>query len=357
MSYLAAAPHMGCMETLEAVRALVTVETVTSITAIENADFIAVAKVRGWNLVVKKDEVKVGDAVVYFEIDSHLPLADPRFAFLEPRGAKTYNGVNGHVLKSARMRGVYSQGLAIPARLFPELNELTSGEDLGTVLGVTKYEEEIPEEMAGLASGSFPTRFAPKTGAERVQNLTDVFADLRATYDWVATEKVDGTSTTYINDGGVLRVAGRGWEYAVPASPAEATTPWKIAAEYDILNRLPIGYTVQGELYGAGILGKNTLKEPGKKFLAFNVLRDGVFVPRSEWPAAIEEIGTPVLDLELPATVEEALAQVEGMKSVLNPAVMAEGIVWHNTAGARIPELQGRTGMKAINNKWLVKHS
>jgi RNA ligase (TIGR02306 family) len=345
------------METLEAVRALATVETVTSLAEIENADFIAVAKVRGWNLVVKKDEVALGDAVVYFEIDSHLPLSDPRFAFLAPRGSKIVNGVDGHVLTTARMRGVYSQGLAMPATLFPELETLADGEDLATVLGVTKYEKPIPAEIAGKVSGEFPTRFAPKTGAERVQNLTDVFTELRAAYDWIATEKVDGESTTFINDGGTLRVAGREWEFAAPASPAEATAPWKIAAEYDILNRLPLGYTVQGELYGAGVLAKNTLKEAGKKFLIFNVLRDGVFVPRSAWPAAIEEIGTPVLDLELPATVEEALAQVEGMKSVLNPDVMAEGIVWHNTVGARIPELQGRTGMKAINNKWLVKHS
>ncbi|HEX9225850.1 MAG TPA: RNA ligase family protein [Arthrobacter sp.] len=345
------------METLEAVRSLVTVETVTSTTEIENADFIAVAKVRGWNLVVKRDEVFAGDKVVYFEIDSHLPLADPRFAFLEPRGAKTFNGVYGHVLKSARMRGVYSQGLAMPAALFPELETLADGEDLGTVLGVAKYEKPIPAEIAGKVSGDFPTQFAPRTGAERVQNLTDVFADLRESYDWFATEKIDGESTTFVNDGGTLRVAGREWEFSAPASPAEATVPWKIAAEYNILDRLPEGFTVQGELYGAGVLAKNTLKESGKKFLAFNVLRDGIFVPRSEWPAAIEEIGTPVLDLELPATVEEALEQVEGMKSVLNPAVMAEGIVWHNTAGARVPELQGRTGMKAINNRWLVKHS
>lgn len=345
------------METLEAVRALVTVETVTSITEIENADFIAIAKVRGWNLVVKKDEVKAGDKVVYFEIDSHLPLSDPRLAFLAPRGSKIVDGVEGHVLKSARMRGVYSQGLAMPANLFPELETLTDGEDLGTVLGVTKYEKPIPAEISGKVSGEFPTQFAPRTGAERVQNLTDVFSELRADYEWLATEKIDGESTTFVNDGGVLRVAGREWEFSAPASPAEATVPWKIAAEYDILDRLPAGYTVQGELYGAGVLAKNTLKEAGKKFLAFNVLRDGVFVPRSEWPAAIEEIGTPVLDLELPATVEEALEQVEGMKSVLNPAVMAEGIVWHNTAGVRVPELQGRTGMKAINNKWLVKHS
>ncbi|MBG0738741.1 hypothetical protein IV500_04820 [Paeniglutamicibacter antarcticus] len=245
----------------------------------------------------------------------------------------------------------------MPATLFPELETLAEGDDLATVLGVTKYEKQIPDEIAGTVSGEFPTRFAPRTGAERVQNLTGVFAQLRTDYDWIATEKVDGESTTFINDGGTLRVAGREWEFSTPASPAEATAPWKVAAEYNILDRLPAGYTVQGELYGAGVLAKNTLKEAGKKFLAFNVLRDGVFVPRSEWPAAIEEIGTPVLDLELPATVDEAVAQVEGMKSVLNPDVMAEGIVWHNTAGARIPELQGRTGMKAINNKWLVKHS
>lgn len=351
--------HMVPMETLTRAesRQLVTLETVTEMRPIENADFIAAAKVRGWNLVVKKDEVSVGDKVLYFEIDSLLPLADPRFAFLEPRGAKTFNGVYGHVLKSARMRGVYSQGLVLPAALFPELDSLADGDDIGTVLGVLKYEKPIPAEIAGESCGAFPTQFAPKTGAARVQNLTDVFAGLRSNYAWQATEKVDGTSMTYVNDGGVLRVAGREWEFSAPASAAEATVPWKIAAEYNILGRLPQGYTVQGELYGQGVLAKNTLKEPGKKFLAFNVLRDGVFVPRSEWPAALEEIGTPLLDLELPETVEEALAQVEGMRSVLNPAVMAEGIVWHNTAGARIPELDGRTGMKAINNKWLVKNS
>ena len=76
------------------------------------------------------------------------------------------------------MRGTYSQGLAIPASLFPELDTLADGEDLATVLGVTKYEKPIPAEISGKVSGEFPTQFAPRTGAERVQNLTDVFADL-----------------------------------------------------------------------------------------------------------------------------------------------------------------------------------
>jgi hypothetical protein len=70
---------------LEAVRQLVTVETVTSITNIENADFMAIAKVRGWDLVVKKDEVSVGDRVLNFEIDSASPLATrPRVSCTAP---------------------------------------------------------------------------------------------------------------------------------------------------------------------------------------------------------------------------------------------------------------------------------
>lgn len=139
--------HLGVGEKSLTVRALVTVETVTSIKEIENADFFAIAKVRGWDLVVKKEEVKAGDSVVYFEIDSHLPLADPRFAFLAPRGSKIVNGVDGHVLTSARMRGVYSQGLAIPATLFLEPETLADGEDLGTVLGVTPAGTYLPMSL------------------------------------------------------------------------------------------------------------------------------------------------------------------------------------------------------------------
>jgi hypothetical protein len=50
---------------------------------------------------MKKGEVPVRGEVYFFEIDSHVPPADPRFAYLKPRGSKTVNGVHGHVLKKA----------------------------------------------------------------------------------------------------------------------------------------------------------------------------------------------------------------------------------------------------------------
>ncbi|MCU6481309.1 RNA ligase (ATP) [Arthrobacter sp. A2-55] len=337
-------------------RQLATIETVDALSPIEDADAIEVAHIKGWELVVKKGEVAVGDQVLYLEIDSFLPLDDPRFAFLAARAEKTHNGVRGHVLKTARMRGVYSQGLALPLALFPELEVLPAGTDLAAALGIIKYEAPIPAEMSERAVGDFPTQFAPRTAATRAQNLNKSLPRLREKYEWEATEKLDGSSTTFINDGGTLRVAGRRWELAPPATIDDATAPWKLADELGMLERIPVGYTVQGELVGPGVVAKNTLQLKEKRFYAFSVLTGGRFVPRSEWPAALLELAVPVLDWELPETVAEMLAQVDSMKSVVNPAVQAEGVVWHNIAGAEIQCLGNRTGMKAINNKWLLKN-
>ena len=337
-------------------RTLATLEYITALTPIEGADAIESATVRGWNVVVKKGEFAVGDPVIYFEIDSLLPLADERFAFLAPRGEKTVDGTRGHVLKTIRLRGTYSQGLVLPAALFPEVDECLDGITFAGRLGVTKYEEPVPAEMEGKAAGPFPRDFAPKTTVERAQNLTNVW-DVLHRLPFIATEKIDGTSTTFINDGGRLRVAGRNWEYTEPASPGEETVPWRIAREYRILDKLPEGWAVQGEIYGAGVAPKNRLKINGKRFAAFNVLDHGVPVPRGAWPFGIGLMSAPVLKLRLPATVAEAVEQANGLESVITRGVQAEGIVWHSAAGASIPELGGRTAFKVINNKWLLKNS
>lgn len=338
-------------------RKLVTVEVVTGIYPITDATHISRARVRGWDVVVKSHEFQVGDQACYFELDSFLPLADPRFAFLEPRGSKVVDGVHGHVLKTARLRGTYSQGLILPASLFPELAGLGSGDDVAAALGIAKYEPPIPADLAGTVAGPFPTRFAPKTDAERVQNLTDDYDRLRAGHDWVATEKIDGTSVTMINDGGTLRVCGRNWEFAAPEKLDGTPAHWNLAESLGILELLPDGWAVQGELFGEGIQG-NPLRIKGHRCAAFSVLADGSYIPRHEWPAALAGIAAPALeDLVLPETVEEAVAQADGLKSAISPDRLAEGIVWHAADGARLPELGDRSCFKAISNRYLLKHS
>lgn len=65
-------------------RILVSIERIQDIRPIPDADNIVVAKIKGWDIVVGKDDFKVDDECLYFEIDSLLDVEDPRFAFLAP---------------------------------------------------------------------------------------------------------------------------------------------------------------------------------------------------------------------------------------------------------------------------------
>lgn len=358
------------------IRRLVSLETVKDIQPIPDADAIERIRVRGWDVVVRKDEMKVGETVVYFEIDSALPLDDPRFAFLEPRGRKVLeDGTAVHVLKTARLRGQYSQGLVIP--LDPQtqeqiieylgtqgysFNPATAEEDIermlgvdvSEALGVTKYEAPIPAELSGQIVGQFPTDQVQKTDSERVQNLTAVFNELRNAGTWTATEKIDGSSVTYIVTGdedAPLRVCSRNWEL----KPSDNLTSMKLAEKYNLAD-LPAGTIIQAEAYGEGIQS-NRLKIKGTALAVFSVFSaPHQLLPRSEWPEQLKAIAAPVLDLELPATVDEAIAQAEGMKSQIAPGRQAEGIVWHESSGKTFPELEYRANMKALNNKYLLKN-
>lgn len=79
-----------------------------------------------------------------------------------------------------------------------------------------------------------------------------------------------------------------------------------------------------------------------------------------EWESETRELPEELVpykvkeyDLPFPTTVDEALAQVDGLKSLVNPDVQAEGIVWWNTEGKAFEELGWRPNFKAINNSYL----
>lgn len=334
-------------------RKLVTVEDVISVEPVENADSLDVATVRGWHVVVRRGEFAVGDKVLYFEIDSLLPQEDERFAFLMPRGTRTFTDENnvehvGHVLKTIRLRGQISQGLILPISEFPEVNENT--ENIAEVLNVVKYEKPVPTQISGQTLGNFPLQFAPKTDAERVQNLTKVYSHLKEK-KWYATEKVDGTSVTCINDGGNIRICSRNWEQKVD----DNLTSYATAKRMGLIDALPEGMVFQAELAGPNIQGNGlSLEKP--TLYVFAVLSHGEYLPRSQWPAKILEHAAPVYGhLEFPNTPQEAVEQVDGIKSLITPSKLAEGVVWHTEDASTVQALGYRTGFKAISNKWLIK--
>jgi RNA ligase (TIGR02306 family) len=319
-------------------RQLVTLETISEINEHTNADALELAKVRGWQVVVKKGEFQPGDEVLYFEYDSFLPISDPRFAFLEPRGVRVLDGVTGHPLKTARLRGEWSQGLIKHVSEFPE-----------GIPEIAKWEKPVPAEIEGQVEGHFLYDFAPKTDAERVENLGRVWSEIQS-HKWIATEKVDGTSTTIINDGGTIRICSRNYEISRPSARFD------LADNLNLAEMLPVDHTLQGEYFGENIQS-NPLKIKGTAFRAFNLYKKTetgpVCIPFSEWPDVLVPLQVPVLPLTLPQTIDEAVEQADGLMSQIAPQRRAEGIVWQGPKG--FPFLGNRPGFKAISNTYLLK--
>ena len=335
----------------EDVRKLVSFKVVEKIKPIENADAIELVCFGGWQVVVKKDEFKVGDKVIYFEIDSFLPKGIKQFAFLVEKSSKKAldtkgNEVVGHVLKTIRLRGAISQGLVLNPKDFDkELNTQKDLEDyFYNELGVFKYEKPLPLDTTII--GNYPN-FTPKTDSERVQNLSDeILQKLGEKCTWKATEKVDGTSSTWWKDeNGNIHAASRNYEIAI----VKGSVHYELIKKYKLDEILKPNEIIKGEIVGEGIQ-KNPLKIQGKKLLIFEWES-----PNRDLPKELEDLKVKEYDLSFPKTVEEAVAQVYGLKSLVNPNVQAEGIVWWNKEHEFFEELDFRPNFKAINNKYLLK--
>src|SRR5262245_5423567 len=165
-------------------RKLVSIQRIDGVEPIVNADNIVKARVMGWDVVVKKSELAAGDLCVFFEIDSVLPDGKPWAEFMRPRGFR---------VKTARLRGVLSQGLALPLDILDGAAVPEVGTDIRDLLGVVKYEPVIPDTRE--IAGGFPGQ-VPKTDEIRLQSALGVLDEMRGR-DFVITTKLDGSSATY----------------------------------------------------------------------------------------------------------------------------------------------------------------
>ena len=79
-----------------------------------DADSLDICTVGGWKCVTKLGEYKQGDLAVYISIDSWIPNSIAPFLTKVGQYPKVYNGVEGQILRTIRLRGQISQGLLLP---------------------------------------------------------------------------------------------------------------------------------------------------------------------------------------------------------------------------------------------------
>lgn len=401
------------------VRELAYIVKVDAIHPIKGADRVEVAAVGGWRIMVKKGQFQPGAYAIYFEIDSKVPEVEP-FMFLESKHfkVKTQKYFKGTVI---------SQGLLMAVEDFVSLenppawsismrDRIAAGKDvehegLTEVIGVTYAVEEDNKrkaasvdkykKMAQRRPNIFKKRWAKwmmkrewgkkimffffgkkkdkktgwpgwvsKTDEERVQNMTWILEDKS---EWIATEKIDGTSTT-----ATLRKTGKKfWQFWKPAHEFyicsrnvvfdkpdkncfyETNVYTEMAEKYhfeDMLATLVEKYnlewaTLQGETYGATIQ-KREYGLKGRDFVGFNLIfSDRGRLNSVEAKVILAEFGipwVPIVDehFVLPDTVEELLA-IATDKSVIDGG-MREGLVFRSQDGIR--------SFKAVSNEFLLKY-
>ena len=356
-------------------RKLASVRKISDLSPIEGADKIEVATIDGWKVVVAKDVGhKVGDLVIYCEIDSFLPIK-PEFEFLRKSSyKKMVDGREGFRLKTIKLRGQVSQGLILPLSVLEGDDEMKigishqpwgeqlqigpyddalvieEGIDVTEMLGIVKYEPPIPAELAGKVKGLFPS-FLRKTDEERVQNLASEYEEYKSLgRRFYVTEKLDGSSATFYYKDGVFGVCSRNLELL----ETEGNTFWKVARELDLENKMKsLGYNIclQGELIGEGIQG-NPYKIKGQTVKFFNGFdidkQENIpFQTMVEIAKSLNLDMVPILDNEflLPDNIGKMLEYAES-KSVLNENTEREGVV--------VRSYDRTISFKSISNQFLL---
>jgi hypothetical protein len=356
-------------------RKLASIKTISGLTPIEGRDRIVLAHIDGWSVIVKKDEFQIGDKCVYIEIDSVLPETE-QFEFLRK---------NKFRIKTMKMAGVISQGIAFPLSILPEGNYEVE-QDVTDILGVKQYEatmdvEKVPTSNADTTkkypkflmrmawfrklvlpkkqAKGFPS-FISKTDEIRIQNAPFYLQDKNP---WVATEKVDGQSGTFF----VKKEKGRhfwnkdSYDFGVCSRNLriwneDNSSYWTVANKYHLKDVLMKNINdedflgIQGECIAPGVQG-NKYKVTEPDLYVFNVLTpDGRMDSEkaAKWCQANGLKFVPIIDTDviLPDTVNEILDYAHG-KSRLGDT-LREGIVFRSK--------DGKQSFKAVDPLFLLKY-
>lgn len=331
-------------------RHLATVQHITNLRPIPDADRIEVADILGWHVVVKKGEFKVGDMVVYCEIDSILPDR-PEFDFL-----KNKNGEMGKI-KTIKLRKQISQGIAFPMSILPD-GSYAEGDDVTEILGIRKYEPIIPLNMQGKQLGSFPS-WVPKTDETRIQTCCDEMRQDRYS-EWYLTEKLDGTSATYAIDPHTDEFVI--CSHNIRLDPNYDSVYTRIADKYDIEHRLRLrqqDVAIQGEIIGPKIQGnKYGLAEPDFYVFRMYSIPFGRFFSEGQMLILTGMDGlktVPIFDKKpiylSDFTVDNLIDKAMRRSNLAD--IQCEGIVYVREDST---EALDRVSFKAINPQFLLKY-
>ncbi len=294
-----------------------------------HADKLEITQVLGnYPCIMAKGQFKPGDLAAYVPVDTMVPVADARFAFLgaDLSAEKTHARV-----KAKKLRGIFSMGLLVPA---PE--GMQPGADIVEPLGLSKY--VAPQERNLMAHGV--SEAGPDLPVYDLESLRR-YPDILQVGELVSlTEKIHGMNARFYHDGTRFWCGSR-TQYK---RKGFGDAWWKVVEAYQLEEKLAAipGICVLGEVYGP--CQDLHYDSPDKlKFAAFDALNvnTGLYLHVDEFQHMMEVMRIPTVP-ELcrgewwPSMVEHA----EGKSTLPGADHVREGFVvkplherWHAACG------------------------
>lgn len=259
-----------------------------------NAERLELATVYGFQVIVQKGKFKPGDKIIYIPIDSI--LAAPLEALLFSPDSKIK--LNKSRVRQIKIRGLASQGMLVSpdeVRSLVNPDYFKDEQDLGAILGVTKYEPPVREARIQTGPKSRSRRnphplFHKYNGLGNIKWFPNMFKDGDMV---VIQEKLHGTNAR----ASVLPfIANTFWKRVkafLKLAPAtencygsnnvdiSAASSYKgfygedvygkMFDKIDVFNKLKLGETVFGEIVGPGVQKGYSYGLKEHKFVLFDV--------------------------------------------------------------------------------------
>src|SRR5215470_15574238 len=352
-------PEGGSMSSL-----IVEVCEIAQVLAHPNADALEVAVVKGWQCIIKKDSFRPGDRVVYFPLDTVLPLElSERLGVTKYLKAlrhdyDTEGKAWGGRVGAARLRGQVSYGLLIAC----EDAAWKVGDDVKEHYGVIKWEP--PLELGGDEAAPAHPRFHAYTDIENGKNFPTAFRDGE---EIVLTEKVHGTNARIgliqTEEGPVWMAGSHNQRKKAPPEGEPPGLYWlPLTDNVKALLSAPRfegrSVILFGEIYGAGVQDLSYgLHNNRKEFRAFDLSVDGTYLDFDDFRAVCDAFGVPTVPLVHRGPFDPGVVQhhTVGHTLVCEQKQIREGVVIRAVKERFAEELNGRLVLKSISDDYVLR--
>ena len=318
-----------------------------------DADRLEIAVVKGWESVVQKGAHKPGDKVVYVPIDAMLPVE-----LSDKLGVTNYLS-KGRV-RTAKLRGVYSQGMIINLEHLPTPGFMEHGgrynlgDNVTEVLGITKYvPPPPPPHLSGKQRPQHPD-FHTYTDIENIKNFPDVLQEGELVS---ITEKIHGTNFR----SGMLRNQATGFDmdfelhvgtHNTNLVENSDNTYWKIANMYNLQEILEPNMVIYGEVYGYGVQ-KLTYGLKTQDVGFFDLMVNGRYINTDDFKAFCKKYSLPQVPILYEGPWDKSLMDLANGSSTIAKHIR-EGIVIKPHV-ERYDRRVGRVAIKHLSEKCLLK--